>query len=159
MPVALVTIPPVVLAIFIIGAVALAVFLFLYFMGKRLQKRQDENEELIRSVAQVVSVLVIDKKKLKITQAGLPDQAVAEIKWYQKIRKVPVVKVKIQNRIVNALADDRVYEALPVKCEAKVVMSGLYITEIRSIRGGKNIIQPEKKKTLWQRFTGIFKRS
>ena len=102
---------------------------------------------------------MIDKKKLKITQAGLPDQAVAEIKWYQKIRKVPVVKVKIQNRIVNALADDRVYEALPVKCEAKVVMSGLYITEIRSIRGGKNIIQPEKKKTLWQRFTGIFKRS
>ena len=158
MPVTLVTIPPVVLAIFIIGAVVLAVFLFMYFMGKRLQKRQDENEEIIRSAAQVYSVLVIDKRKMKITESGLPEQALQEVKWYQKIRKVPVIKVKVQNRIVNVLADDQVYEALPIKCEAKVVMSGLYLTEIRSIRGGKNILQPEKKKTLWQRFTGIFTR-
>ena len=66
-----------------------------------------------------------------------------------------MVKVKVQNRIANVLCDVRVYDALPVKSEAKVVLSGLYITEIRSIRGGA-ILQPEKKKTLWQRFTGIF---
>ena len=62
-----------------------------------------------------------------------------------------MVKVKVQNRIANVLCDVRVYDALPVKSEAKVVLSGLYITEIRSIRGGA-ILQPEKIKTLWQRF-------
>ncbi|MBQ9464351.1 MAG: hypothetical protein IJU67_03635, partial [Lachnospiraceae bacterium] len=141
--------------IIIILAAVVAVLLILVFIGKRAQKRQAQNEDIIRANAQVVSVLVIDKKKMKITQAGLPDLALAEVKWYQKIQKIPVVKVKVQNRIANVLCDVRVYDALPVKCEAKVVLSGLYITEIRSIRGGA-ILQPEKKKTLWQRFTGIF---
>ena len=159
MPVVLVTVPPVLIGIIIAAAAVVAVLLILVFLGKRAQKKREENEDIIRSAAQVVSVLVIDKRKMKITEAGLPEQALADVKWYQKIRKVPVVKVKIQNRIVNVLADDKVFEALPIKCEAKVVLSGLYLNEIRSIRGGKNILQPEKKKTLWQRFTGIFKKS
>ncbi len=155
MPAALVTVTPAFWVIIIILAAVVAVLLILVFIGKRAQKRQAQNEDIIRANAQVVSVLVIDKKKMKITQAGLPDLALAEVKWYQKIQKIPVVKVKVQNRIANVLCDVRVYDALPVKCEAKVVLSGLYITEIRSIRGGA-ILQPEKKKTLWQRFTGIF---
>ena len=157
MPAALVTVTPAFWVIIIILAAVVAVLLILVFIGKRAQKRQAQNEDIIRANAQVVSVLVIDKKKMKITQAGLPDLALAEVKWYQKIQKIPVVKVKVQNRIANVLCDVRVYDALPVKCEAKVVLSGLYITEIRSIRGGA-ILQPEKKKTLWQRFTGIFTR-
>ncbi|MBR2737127.1 MAG: hypothetical protein IKD88_00240 [Lachnospiraceae bacterium] len=155
MPAALVTVTPAFWVIIIILAAVVAVLLILVFIGKRAQKRQAQNEDIIRANAQVVSVLVIDKKKMKITQAGLPDLALAEVKWYQKIQKIPVVKVKVQNRIANVLCDVRVYDALPVKSEAKVVLSGLYITEIRSIRGGA-ILQPEKKKTLWQRFTGIF---
>ncbi|MCR5537732.1 MAG: hypothetical protein K6F13_00515 [Lachnospiraceae bacterium] len=155
MPAALVTVTPAFWVIIIILAAVVAVLLILVLIGKRAQKRQAQNEDIIRANAQVVSVLVIDKKKMKITQAGLPDLALAEVKWYQKIQKIPVVKVKVQNRIANVLCDVRVYDALPVKCEAKVVLSGLYITEIRSIRGGA-ILQPEKKKTLWQRFTGIF---
>ena len=150
MPAALVTVTPAFWVIIIILAAVVAVLLILVFIGKRAQKRQAQNEDIIRANAQVVSVLVIDKKKMKITQAGLPDLALAEVKWYQKIQKIPVVKVKVQNRIANVLCDVRVYDALPVKCEAKVVLSGLYITEIRSIRGGA-ILQPEKKKTLWQR--------
>ena len=155
MPAALVTVTPAFWVIIIILAAVVAVLLILVFIGKRAQKRQAQNEDIIRANAQVVSVLVIDKKKMKITQAGLPDLALAEVKWYQKIQKIPVVKVKVQNRIANVLCDVRVYDALPVKSEAKVVLSGLYITEIRSIRGGA-ILQPEKKKTRWQRFTGIF---
>ena len=146
------------IVLIIIAAVLLAIFLVLYFLGKRVQRKQGEQEDIIRSVAQAVSVLVIDKKKLKITEAGLPEEAVKDTKWYQKLQKVPVVKVKAQGRIVNVLADPRVYDALPVKCEAKVIMSGLYITEIRSIRGG-SVLQPKVKKSMGDRVKGIFKKN
>ena len=83
MPAALVTVTPAFWVIIIILAAVVAVLLILVFIGKRAQKRQAQNEDIIRANAQVVSVLVIDKKKMKITQAGLPDLALAEVKWYQ----------------------------------------------------------------------------
>ena len=50
----------------------------------------------------------------------------------------------------NLIADERVFLQLPVKTEAKVVISGLYITEIKSVRGG---IPPlPKKKGFFSRF-------
>ena len=66
------TILNVVLILLIIGVVVMAV---LYFLGSKLQKRQLEQEQLLEAAAQTVSLLVIDKKKVKMTQAvqaGLP---------------------------------------------------------------------------------------
>ena len=63
----------VVLVILVIAVIILAI---LYFMGNKLQKRQVEQQALIDAAAQTVSLLVIDKKKMKITQAGLPKMVV-----------------------------------------------------------------------------------
>ena len=57
----------------IIAAVILAI---LYFLGNKLQKRQLEQQQMLDAAAQTVSLLVIDKKKLKLTQAGLPKMVV-----------------------------------------------------------------------------------
>ena len=65
--------------------------------------------------------------------------------------KVPVVKGKVGNRIMVMLADNAAYEVLPVKSEAKVVVSGIYIREVKSVRG-KTIQAPEKKKGFFSRF-------
>ena len=43
------------------------------------------------------------------------------------------------------------FESLPVKTEAKVVMSGIYITQIKSVRGGA-VPAPAKKKGFFARF-------
>ena len=43
------------------------------------------------------------------------------------------------------------FEAIPTKKEVKVVISGIYITEIKSVRGG-SIITPPKKKKFFDRF-------
>ena len=51
------------------------------------------------------------------------------------------------------MADANVFEVLPLKTECKVVISGLYITEIKSARGG--IPQVPKKKTLRDRISGV----
>ena len=136
------TILNVLLVILIIAAVVLAA---LYFLGNKLQKRQMEQQQLLDAAAQTVSLLVIDKKKLKITQAGLPKMVVDQTPKYMRWTKIPVVKAKIGPKIMTLIADGQVFEALPVKTEVKVVLSGLYITQIKSVRGGTVPAAPKKK--------------
>ena len=142
------TILNVLLVILIIVAVVLVA---LYFLGSKLQKRQLEQQQMLDAAAQTVSLLVIDKKKLKITQAGLPKMVVDQTPRYLRWTKVPVVKAKIGPKIMTLIADGQVFEALPVKTEAKVVLSGLYITQIKSVRGGA-VPAPAKKKGFFARF-------
>ena len=141
------TILNVLLVLLIIAAVVLAV---LYFLGNKLQKRQAEQQQMLDAAAQTVSMLVIDKKKLKLTQAGLPKMVVDQTPKYMRWTKVPVVKAKIGPKVMTLIADARVFESLPVKTEAKVVLSGIYITQIKSVRGG-SIPTPPKKKGFFEK--------
>lgn len=96
-------------------------------------------------------MLVIDKKKLKLKEAGLPKIVYEQTPKYMRWAKVPVVKAKVGPRVMTLMADERVFAALPLKTEAKVVVSGIYITEIKSVRGGV-IPQAPKKKGFFSRF-------
>ena len=58
--------------------------------------------------------------------------------------KVPVVKAKVGPRIMTMMADPQVYEILPVKTECKVVVSGIYIAELKSARGGIPKLPPKR---------------
>lgn len=142
------TIWTVLLVILVIAAVALGV---LYFLGRKLEKRQVESQALMEAAAQTVSMLIIDKKKLKLKEAGLPKMVYEQTPKYLRRSKVPVVKAKIGPKVMTLMADPKVFDALPVKAEVKVVMSGIYITEIKSVRGGV-IVTPPKKKGFFARF-------
>ena len=133
----------------VLGVVA-AVLVALYFYGKRLQKKQDDAQAQIDAQKQTVSILVIDKKKLRPKESGLPEMALSQIPWYAKRAKLPIVKAKIGPQIMSLVADQGVFDVIPVKKECKVSLSGIYITEIKSVRGGK-IPDPPKKKKLWER--------
>ena len=100
------TVLNILLVILIIAAVILAI---LYFLGNKLQKRQLEQQQMLDATAQTVSLLVIDKKKLKLTQAGLPKMVVDQTPKYMRWTKVPVVKAKIGPKIVTLIADSRVF--------------------------------------------------
>lgn len=134
----------VVLVILVILVIILAV---LYFLGRRLEKRQVEQQTAIEAAAQVVTIMAIDKKKLKLKDAGLPSVVYEQTPWYAKRAKLPIIKVKIGPKITTMIADEKVFLQLPLKTEAKVVISGLYITEIKSVRGGIPPL-PKKKKFL-----------
>lgn len=138
----------VLLVILIIVAAALAV---LYFVGRKLEKRQVEQQNLLQAAAQTVTMLVIDKKKLKIKDANLPKVVYEQTPKYMRWAKIPMVKAKVGPKVMTLLADDKVFAALPVKAEVKVVISGIYITELKSIRGGA-IPAPPKKKGFFDRF-------
>jgi len=141
------TVLNVLLVILIIVVAALAA---LYFLGRKLEKRQVEQQALLEAAAQVVSMLVIDKKKMKIKDANLPKIVYEQTPKYMRWAKVPVVKAKVGPRVMTLLADEKVFQLLPVKTEAKVVVSGIYITEIKSVRGG--VLTPPQKKGLFGRF-------
>ena len=127
--------------IFGVAAVVLAV---LYFFGRKMQKKQAEAQEQIDSSKQLASILVIDKKKLKPKDSGLPQVALGQLPWYAKNQKLPIVKAKIGPQIMTLMCDAEVFEILPVKKECKVALSGIYIAELKSVRGGKIPEKPAK---------------
>ena len=135
------------LVILVILVIALIV---LYFLGKRAQKKQAEQQEQMDAVAQTISMLVIDKKKMKLKEARLPATVVENTPKYLRRTKVPIVKAKVGPKIMTLMCDNKVFEVIPVKKEVKAVVSGLYITGIKSVRGG-SIEQPQKKKGFFRR--------
>lgn len=134
----------------IILAVMAAAMVALYFWGRKMQKRQADAETQIQNMKQVVSILVIDKKKLKPAESGLPEAALSQLPWYAKRTKMPIIKAKIGPQIMSLMADQKVFDVIPVKKECKVALSGIYISEIKSVRGGK-VPEPEPKKSLLKR--------
>ena len=131
----------------IILGVLLALFIVLLIVGNKMQKKQLQQKEQIEAMAQTMSMLVIDKKVMKFSEAKLPDEVMAQVPKLYRRAKMPFVKVKIGPRIMTLIADQKVFAAIPVKKEIKAVVSGMYITEIKSVRGG-SIITPKTKKQL-----------
>lgn len=132
----------VLLVILIIVVVILAI---LYFMGRKLEKRQVEQQNLLDAAAQTVSMLVIDKKKMKVKDANLPKIVYEQTPKYLRWAKVPIVKAKVGPRVMTLMCDDKVFPLLPLKTEVKVVISGIYITQLKSVRGGAVPAAPKKK--------------
>ena len=117
-----------------------------------MQKKQAENQAQLDAMAQTVSMLIIDKKRLKVKDSGLPSMVIDQTPKYLRWSKMPIVKAKVGPKIMSLVADEKVFELLPVKKEVKVVVSGIYITAIKSARGG--IEKPEKKQGFFKRHFG-----
>ena len=99
-----------------------------------------------------MSMLVIDKKKMKLKDANLPKMVLEQTPKYLRGSKMPIVKAKIGPRIMTLMADPKVFDQLPVKAEVKAEVSGIYITGIKSVRGGKVVAEPAPKKKGLKKF-------
>ncbi len=143
------------IVLLVVILLVIAALAFVYFYGRKLQKRQAESEAQLKAMEQVVSALIIDKKILPMKEAGLPKEALDQTPWYLRRSKLPIVKAKIGPRIVNLIAERAVYDILPVKKECKVVLSGIYISALKSVRGG-NVPVPPKKLTFRQKIAAKF---
>ena len=136
----------VLLIILVILVVALIV---LYFVGRRLQKRQNEQQEQMEAAKQTVSMLIIDKKMMPIKESGLPQIVIDQTPKMMRRSKLPIVKAKVGPRIMTLVADSKVFDLIPVKKEVKAVVSGIYIMDVKGIRGA--LETPQKKKGFWAR--------
>ena len=122
----------------------------LYFFGKKQEKKQEEQQAQLKEMAQTVSLLVIDKKKMRIKEAGFPAVVLENTPKYLRRAKVPVVKAKIGPKIMSLMCDEKIFPLVPVKKEVKAVISGIYITEVKGLRGALDT-PTKKKKGLFSR--------
>ena len=86
----------------ILGAAAVA----LYFLGKRAQKKQAEQQEQIEAMKQTVSMLIIDKKRMKMKDAGLPQAVMASASKLMQRAKLPIVKAKVGPQALSLVCDE-----------------------------------------------------
>lgn len=136
----------VLLAILVILIIACVV---LYFLGKKAEKKQAEQQAQLDAVAQTMSMLIIDKGRLKLKDAGLPQMVIDNTPKYLRRSKVPVVKAKVGPKVMTLMCDAEVYPLIPVKKEVKATVSGIYITAVRGLRGPLDT--PQKKQGFFAR--------
>ena len=104
----------------------------LYFWGKKLQKRYNEQQQLVNQHKQVVSLFVIDKKKDKLENLKLPKQVKDQVPKMQRKRKMPVVIAKAGPQIVTLMCDEIVYNTVPVKKQIKAEVAGIMLVNVVS---------------------------
>ena len=131
---------PIGIVLLVIAIILVAAMIVLYFLGKKAQKKKEEQDEQMKAAAQTVTMLIIDKKRMKMKDAGLPSQVMEQANKLMQRAKLPIVKAKVGPKIMTLMCDAQV----PVKKEVKATVSGLYITGVRGLRGP--LEKPVKKK-------------
>lgn len=134
----------------ILGILIVAIVV-LFFLGKRAQKKQAEQQEMMDANKQTVSMLIIDKKRMKIKEAGLPQMVIDQTPKLMRGSKLPIIKAKVGPQILSLICDEKIFPSVPVKKEVKAVVSGIYVLDVKGLHG-KVEKQPEKKKSAFKRF-------
>ncbi len=131
---------------FIVLIVLILIFVALYFLGKKAQKKQAEQQEMLNANRQTISMLIIDKKRMKIKDSGLPQMVIDQTPKLMRNSKMPIIKAKIGPQIMSLICEEKIFESVPVKKEVKAVVSGIYVLEVKGLHG-KTAPKPEQKKS------------
>ena len=132
----------VILTIMVIGLIVL------YFVGKKMQKKQEENNAMLQANKQYASMLIIDKKRMKLKDAGLPQAVLDQTPKALRGSKMPIVKAKIGPQIMSLICDEKIFDDVPVKKEVKAAVSGIYILEVKGLHGKSTAVEKVEKKGL-----------
>ena len=129
----------------IVLGVILLILIILSIIGKKLQKKSEVAQANITAGAQYYSIMVTDKKRMKLSEAGFPQIVVDQTPKWLRNRKVPVVKAKIGPKIASLMCDEKVFDKVPVKKEVKAFMNGIYIVDVKGLRSSLDTKQEKKK--------------
>lgn len=135
------------IVLLVILVILIGILIALYFMGRNLQKKQDEQNARLQANKQPVVIMAVDKKRLKLKESGLPQEVIDSTPWYAKRSKVPIVKAKVGARFMNLIADEKVFDIIPLNQQVKAMVSGIYIVEVRGAHG--QVLKAEPKKKGW----------
>ena len=141
---------PITIVLLVILAVLIIGLIVLYFLGKKAQKKQNEQQEMLEANKQTVSMLIIDKKRMKIKDSGLPQMVIDQTPKLMRGSKLPIIKAKVGPQIASLICDEKIFESVPVKKEVKAVVSGIYVLDVKGLHG-KAESKPEKKKSAFKR--------
>ncbi len=140
------------IVLLIILIVLAGVAVLLYFLGKKAQKREEEQKEQIDAMKQTVSMLIIDKKRMKIKESGLPQAVIDQTPKLMRFTKLPIVKAKVGPQVLSLVCDDKIFDNVPVKKEVKATVSGIYITSVKGLHGSSDQNKNVKKQSRFKQF-------
>ena len=140
------------IVLLIVLVVLAGIAVALYFLGKKAQKREEEQRDQIDAMKQTVSMLIIDKKRMKIKDSGLPQAVIAQTPKLMRWSKLPIVKAKVGPQVLSLVCDDKIFDNVPVKKEVKATVSGIYITSVKGIHGSIDQNKNVKKKSKFKQF-------
>ena len=126
---------PVTIVLLVILAILIVGLIVLYFLGKKAQKRKEEQDAQLAASAQTVSMLIIDKKRMRLKESGLPQIVIDQTPKLMRRSKLPIVKAKVGPKVMSLIADESVFDMIPLKKEVKATVSGIYITKVTGLRG------------------------
>ena len=132
------------IVLIVIIVILLALIVALMIIGRKAQKKQEEQQGQLDAMKQTMTMLIIDKKRMKITEAGLPQAVIDQTPKLLRRSKLPILKVRVSNRVMSLICDEKIFDSVPVKKEVKATVSGIYVTEVKGLHG--KIVVPEKKK-------------
>lgn len=138
------------IVLIVITVILIAALVVLYFLGKKTQTKQAEQQAQIDAMKQTVSMLIIDKKKVKIKDSGLPQAVIDQTPKYLRGSKLPIVKAKAGPQIVTLVCDEKIFDQVPLKKEVKATVSGIYLTGVKGIHGNISNNTPQKKKSFFK---------
>ena len=122
-PVAAISTPTIVLLIVI--AAMVVVLIVLTVVGNKEKKKADEAQAQLEEAAMPMSMLVIDKKKMRMNESGLPKMVIDNVPKRYRRNKVPIVKAKVGPKIMSFMCDEKLFDMVPVKKEIKAMVSGI----------------------------------
>ena len=140
---------PVIITLIVVVVLLIGIIVALYFLGKKAQKQQAEQEAQIAATKQTYSMLIIDKKRMKLKDAGLPANVLEQTPKLLRGRKLPIVKAKIGPQVMSLICDERIFDLVPVKKEVKASVSGIYMVDVKGLH--KSGLKVEAKpKSKWK---------
>ncbi len=130
----------------IIFVVIAALGVGLYFLNRWASRKMVDQQSMLERSKQAVTIYVIDKKKMKPTEANLPKVVTDQMPKYYSWMKMPMVKAKIGPQIMTFMCDKDVFEALPLQKSVKVSVAGIYIAEMKGMKTKQELKEIAKKK-------------
>lgn len=117
--------------ILIVLALIGAGFMAYRIIKSKVQKKMDDQQDLVNQHKVPASILVLEKRKDKISNANIPKSVIDQIPKVYKIKKVPIVKAKIGAQVMDLLCDEDVFEKLPERKTVRVDLAGIFIAAIK----------------------------
>ncbi|MBR3041069.1 MAG: hypothetical protein IKH94_00125 [Eubacterium sp.] len=140
--------------IIVVTVVLIGLLVALYFWGNKLQEKQLEQREQINAASQPATLFIIDKKIMPMKDANLPKNVMEQAPKRYRKAKLPIVKAKIGPQIMTLICDESIYDDVPQHGEVKAMLSGIYITSVRTLHKGTKKLQmqeaenaPKRKKS------------
>ncbi|MDD7267093.1 MAG: hypothetical protein SPL15_06120 [Lachnospiraceae bacterium] len=134
----------------IISLIMVGILVALYFWGKKAEKQKAANEAQMESMKQTVNIMVIDKRRMRMKDANLPDIVMQSAPKLLRRSKLPILKAKVGPKIMTLICDAQVFEIIPLKKEVRATISGIYVTGVKAVRGSLDA-PPAKKKGFFKR--------